>query len=64
MSKVDKTPRYFCTVNKTVQTKISGVMKEFLLYAMGYATIVAMVISVVYTWTYLDREIRNMEKAK
>lgn len=39
-------------------------MKEFLLYAMGYATIVAMVISVVYTWTYLDREIRNMEKAK
>lgn len=39
-------------------------MKEFLLYATGYATIVAMVVSIVYTWSCLDREIRKMEKAK
>ena len=64
MSKVDKTPGYFCTVNKTLQTKISGVMREFLLNAMGYATVVAMIVSVVYTWSCINREIRKMEKAK
>ena len=64
MSKVDKTPRYFCTVIKTVQTKISGVMREFLLNAMDYAAIAAMIVSVVYTWSYINRELREMEKAK
>ena len=64
MSKVDKTPRYFCTVIKTVQTKISGVMREFLFNAIGYATVVAMVISVIYTWGEINRELRKMEKAK
>ena len=63
MSKVDKTPRYFCTVIKTVQTKISGVMREFLLNAMGYATVVAMIISIIYTWVKIDAEVKKMEKA-
>ena len=64
MSKVDKTPGYFCTVNKTVQTKISGVMREFLLNAMGYATVVAMIGSIVYTWAKLNAELKKMENVK
>ncbi len=63
MSKVDKTPGYFCTVDKTVQNLKTGVMKEFLLNAMGYATIVAMIISIVYTWVKIDAEVKKMEKA-
>ena len=47
MSKVDKTPGYFCTVDKTVQILKTGVMREFLLNAMGYATVVAMIISII-----------------
>ena len=64
MSKVDKTPGYFCTVDKTVQTLKTGVMKEFLLNAMGYATVVAMIISIIYTWVKIDAEVKKMEKAR
>ena len=39
-------------------------MREFLFNAIGYATVVAMVISVIYTWGELNRELRKMEKAK
>ena len=39
-------------------------MREFLFNAMGYATVVAMVISVIYTWGELSRELRKIEKAK
>ena len=63
MSKVDKTPGYFCTVNKTVQILKTGVMREFLLNAMGYATVVAMIISIIYTWVKIDAEVKKMEKA-
>lgn len=63
MSKVDKTPGYFCIVeNNDVKLK-TGVMKEFLLNAMGYATIVAMIISIIYTWVRIDAEVKKMEKA-
>ena len=63
MSKVDKTPGYFCTVDKTVQILKTGVMREFLLNAMGYATVVAMIISIIYTWVKIDAEVKKMEKA-
>ena len=63
MSKVDKTPGYFCTVNKTVQILKTGVMREFLLNAMGYATVVAMIGSIIYTWVKIDAEVKKMEKA-
>ena len=63
MSQVDKTPPYFCTVNKTVQILKTGVMGEFLLNLTGYATVVAMIISAVYTWGRINREIEKMEKA-
>ena len=39
-------------------------MREFLLNAMDYAAIAAMIVSVVYTWSYINRELREMEKAK
>ncbi len=39
-------------------------MGEFLLNLTGYATVVAMVVSAVYTWGRINREIKNMEKAK
>lgn len=63
MSKVDKTPGYFCTVNKTVQILKTGVMREFLLNAMGYAIVVAMIGSIIYTWVKIDAEVKKMEKA-
>ena len=39
-------------------------MREFLFNAMGYATVVAMLISVIYTWGEINRELRKIEKAK
>ena len=39
-------------------------MREFLFNAMGYAKVVAMIISVIYTWGEINRELRKMEKAK
>ncbi len=39
-------------------------MREFLINAMGYATVVAMLISVIYTWGEINKELRKMEKAK
>ena len=39
-------------------------MREFLLNLTGYATVVAMIISAVYTWGRINREIEKMEKAK
>ena len=39
-------------------------MREFLFNAIGYATVVAMIISVIYTWGELNRELRKIEKAK
>ena len=39
-------------------------MREFLFNAMGYATVVAMVISVIYTFGEIQMELRKMEKAK
>ena len=39
-------------------------MRDFLFNAMGYATVVAMLISVIYTWGEINRELRKTEKAK
>lgn len=38
-------------------------MREFLLNAMGYATIVVMIFSIIYTWVKIDAEVKKMEKA-
>lgn len=39
-------------------------MNEFFMNAMGYITLAAMVISIVYTWGKLNYELKKMEKAK
>ena len=39
-------------------------MGEFLLNLTGYATVVAMIISAVYTGVRINREIEKVEKAK
>lgn len=38
-------------------------MREFLLNAMGYATVVAMIGSMIYTWVKIGAEVKKMEKA-
>ncbi len=38
-------------------------MREFLLNAMGYATVVAMIGSMIYTWAKIGAEVKKMEKA-
>lgn len=62
MSQVDKTPEYFCTVDKQYEYKILGVMREFIFNAIGYATIVAFIFSVIYTWGETTKMLKEIEK--
>lgn len=39
-------------------------MREFLLNAMGYATVVAMIGSIIYTWGKLNIELKKLENLK
>ena len=39
-------------------------MREFLLNAIGYATVVAMIGSIIYTWGKLNMELKKLENLK
>ena len=52
----------FLHCKQTVQILILGVMREFLVNAIGYATIAAFVFTVIYTWGETNKMLKEIEK--
>ncbi len=42
--------------------QILGVMREFLVNAIGYATIAAFIFTIIYTWGETNKMLKEIEK--